>query len=623
MRLFRDASIRTKLILLMAGLVSFVVFLVCAVFVANSVRTIRTLLIERHSALADAIASDSPVALAFQQEDLGLQILASLDLAPAVEYACLLDANKQVFATYPAPPGAPSFVPDAQADGHYFSHDGNLEVYRTVEQDGEVLGTVYLRVNMDQVDAVLQRDILTACIVLIGSLIVVVLLTALLQRTISNPILQLAAAATTVSTAHDYSIRVTKLGNDELGTLSDGFNTMLTEIQERDAELAQHRTDLEALVDARTAELQREQYLLNSLVDNIPDPVFFKDREGRFLRVNLAMAKDAGVEAPSQLIGKTDADIWAGGLPADTAEDERRILETGQPLINKEEMPVTESGPVRWVLVTKMPLRDETGEITGIFGIARDITQRKQQEIERERQAAALAKAKEALELSNADLQQFAYVASHDLQEPLRAVAGYCQLLGTKLQDSLDEDVQTFLGHATDGAKRMQALINSLLDYARVETRGKDFEVVDMNEAIREAVLNLKVGIEESAADVTHDRMPTVCGDRDQIVRLFQNLIGNGIKFRGDEAPQIRVEVEESSDKWRFSVRDNGIGLEQQYADKIFIIFQRLHTRNQFPGTGLGLAITKRIVERHGGRIWVESKLGEGSVFYFTLPKVA
>ncbi len=235
----------------------------------------------------------------------------------------------------------------------------------------------------------------------------------------------------------------------------------------------------------------------------------------------------------------------------------------------------------------------------------------------------AISKTKEALERSNSDLQQFAYVASHDLQEPLRAVAGYCQLIETRLRDNPDEDVQTFLGHAIEGAKRMRALINSLLDYARVETQGKGFEAVDMKDPLREACANLQVAIEESSAEVVVGDVPTVQGDRDQLVRLFQNLIGNAIKFRGDDVPRIRVASEENADHWLFSVRDNGIGLEQQYADRIFVIFQRLHARSKYPGTGLGLAITKRIVERHGGRMWVESQPGVGSTFFFTLPRTA
>lgn len=229
--------------------------------------------------------------------------------------------------------------------------------------------------------------------------------------------------------------------------------------------------------------------------------------------------------------------------------------------------------------------------------------------------------AKDALERSNQDLQQFAYVASHDLQEPLRAVSGYCQLLDAKLGDSADAEIKTFLGHATDGAVRMQGLINSLLDYARVETRGKPLKATDTGDAVRESIANLSSAIEASHAKVHVGDLPQVVADRTQLVRLFQNLIGNAIKFRDAEPPQVEVTSEDRGDRWLFSVRDNGIGIESQYADRVFVIFQRLHGRGDYPGTGLGLAISKRIVERHGGTIWVESQPGEGSAFRFTLPK--
>jgi light-regulated signal transduction histidine kinase (bacteriophytochrome) len=167
----------------------------------------------------------------------------------------------------------------------------------------------------------------------------------------------------------------------------------------------------------------------------------------------------------------------------------------------------------------------------------------------------------------------------------------------------------------------MQALINSLLEYARVESQGKSFRLVDMRKAVNDALTHLRAALDECGADVRIGELPTVFGDQDQLARLFQNLIGNALKFRGEVPPRIEVAAEELADSWRLSVRDNGIGLEQQYAERIFIIFQRLHTRGQFPGTGLGLAISKRVVERHGGRIWVESEAGQGSTFYFTLPK--
>ncbi len=232
-----------------------------------------------------------------------------------------------------------------------------------------------------------------------------------------------------------------------------------------------------------------------------------------------------------------------------------------------------------------------------------------------------LANATAALERSNQDLQQFAYVASHDLQEPLRAVSGYCQLLQSRLSENADEDVRVFLTHATDGAKRMKALIDSLLDFARVETRGNTMELIDSRACVEEALANLSSTIEASGTQVNVAELPSLIADRGQLVRLFQNLIGNAIKFCDHRPPQVDVTAVEQEDRWLFSVQDNGIGIETRYADRIFIIFQRLHTRTEYPGTGLGLAIAKRIVERHGGTIWMESRLGEGSTFRFTISK--
>ncbi|HRX82794.1 MAG TPA: ATP-binding protein, partial [Pirellulaceae bacterium] len=240
-------------------------------------------------------------------------------------------------------------------------------------------------------------------------------------------------------------------------------------------------------------------------------------------------------------------------------------------------------------------------------------------ELEEKNQHLEVARA--SLLRSNEDLQQFAYVASHDLQEPLRAVSGYCQLLQSKLEDTADEDVKSFLGHATDGAKRMKALIDSLLDFARVETRGDGMELTDTGAAVAEAIANLGAAIEASGAQIDVPELPELIADRGQLVRLFQNLIGNAIKFRGDAIPQVEVAVEDQGEHWLFSVCDNGIGIDSKYAGRIFVIFQRLHTRTAYPGTGLGLAIAKRIVERHGGRIWMESQVGKGSKFLFTISK--
>lgn len=236
------------------------------------------------------------------------------------------------------------------------------------------------------------------------------------------------------------------------------------------------------------------------------------------------------------------------------------------------------------------------------------------------RTARKLAKRTEEMERSNKDLQQFAYVASHDLQEPLRMVSSYVQLLQRRYQGRLDADADDFIGFAVDGATRMQRLIQGLLSYSRINTHGNPPSLTDVGEVLGQVITNLRLAIDQSNARITHESLPVVEADATQLVQLFQNLIANAIKFCSALSPQILISAEKQDPYWIFSVRDNGIGLDPEFADRIFTIFQRLHSRQDYPGTGIGLAICKRIVERHGGSIWVKSAPGEGSTFYFTLP---
>jgi signal transduction histidine kinase len=222
---------------------------------------------------------------------------------------------------------------------------------------------------------------------------------------------------------------------------------------------------------------------------------------------------------------------------------------------------------------------------------------------------------------SNQELEQFAYVASHDLQEPLRAVNSYAQLIARRYSGNLDAKGDKYLGYIMDGATRMQQLINDLLSFSRVGTHSKPLKPMDCEVVLNQVLDNLKVAIAESEAIVTHDPLPTVMGDETQLIQLFQNLIGNAIKFRRQEGPQVHVLAVEGDNEWAFEVRDNGIGIEPEYFERIFTIFQRLHARSEYPGTGIGLAVCKKIVERHGGRIWVKSEPGIGTTFHFTIPQ--
>ncbi|MBF0499457.1 MAG: hypothetical protein HQM09_04965 [Candidatus Riflebacteria bacterium] len=241
---------------------------------------------------------------------------------------------------------------------------------------------------------------------------------------------------------------------------------------------------------------------------------------------------------------------------------------------------------------------------------------------ERRKAEEVLRKTVHELERSNADLEQFAYVASHDLQEPLRMIGSYVQLLQRRYKGKLDSDADDFIEYAVNGAKRMRNLINDLLAYSRVVRRRKDFEPTSFEEILKQVEADLRLAVQASGGSITHEPLPTINADPVQIAQVLQNLIGNALKFHGDRPPKVHIEAKKENAEWVFSVRDNGIGFEAQYADRIFVIFQRLQGGEKYPGTGIGLAICKKIMERHGGRIWAESTPGEGSVFHFAIPAI-
>ena len=316
---------------------------------------------------------------------------------------------------------------------------------------------------------------------------------------------------------------------------------------------------------------------------------------------------------------------------------------------------VLPDGQVKYVQGVGKPIVKLSGNIDDYMGTTMDITARKQADdalrqahdalekrvqertrelkesnqrleqeiVERKRTEAVLARRSQELARSNAELEQLAYIASHDLQEPLRMVASYMQLIDNRYQDRLDADGHEFIGYAVDGAHRMQALINDLLTYSRIWTKGKPMQEVDCAAVVKTAMQSLRVAITETGARITCSNLPTVVGDEMQLTQLFQNLIANAIKFRRCNLPEIDIRGESEEEFWRISVRDNGIGIDAAYFDRIFEMFQRLHGSKVYPGTGIGLTICRKIVKRHDGRIWVESTLGKGATFIFTLARNA
>lgn len=550
-------------------------------------------------------------------------------------------------------------------------------------------------------------------------------------------------------------------------------------------------------LEAKTRELAQEEHLLHTLMDSIPDFIYFKDAESRFVRINRAQAQLLGVASPQEAVGKSDLDFFPIESARRAYDEEQSIIQSGRPLIGSEVPLSTPDGRRLWISDTKIPLASDAGQTVRLVGITRDITARReiaealqqrnrelmllnranqaltstiklervlgillqeaaqllevaacsiwlidretseltcreacglksdtvrgwrlpkgegiagwvaenkvslnvpdaqsderhfrevdqetgltlhsilciplqtkgtvigvlqiadtepdrfgpddqelaeslgmsaavaianarlyeaaQQELtERKRAEEALAQKATELSSLNAELNQFFFVSSHHLQEPVRSIVSYLQLLQRRYEGKLGQDADEFISYAVNGALRMRELINAQIAYSHIGKHGRTFMPTDCSAAVDSVISGFAPIIEQHGAEVTRGELPSVSGDANQLMQLFHHLIDNAIKFHRADPPQVHIDAEEQGDQWVFSVRDNGMGIAPQYFDRIFKVFQQLHKRDEYPGTGIGLAICKRIVERHGGLIWVESTPGEGSVFRFTLPR--
>jgi signal transduction histidine kinase/ABC-type amino acid transport substrate-binding protein len=387
------------------------------------------------------------------------------------------------------------------------------------------------------------------------------------------------------------------------------------ELAEANAMLSQSRDELEERVAQRTFELTQSNRALQTEITERkraeermehlasfprinPNPVMETRASGEITYSNPAIRRileDAGMD-------RNNVKVF---LPGDFDDILSQIRQDPSSIVHRE-------------ITIKDKVFSSTIHFAREFDVVRiyahDITARKRAEQERE-------KLLEELTRSNTELEQFAYIASHDLQEPLRMISSYVELIDRRYRGKLDSDADEFIEYIVGGTTHMKTLLNDLLTYSRVGRRTEPFSIVDLGSAFDSAVMNLKAVIDENHAAITRDGLPTVMADRMQMVQVLQNLIANGVKFRGNEPPRVHVSADHGEREWTIRVRDNGIGIDPRYYDKLFIIFKRLHSREEYPGTGIGLATCKKIIERHGGRIWIESEPGKGSTFCFTIKK--
>jgi PAS domain S-box-containing protein len=357
--------------------------------------------------------------------------------------------------------------------------------------------------------------------------------------------------------------------------------------------------------------LRYAQERLRGIYESSRDAIVYSTLEGNLLDFNSSYCDLTGYSR-DELMQISWQEITPPEYSRSEAEIVGHTIATGESAVYEKEY-IRKDGSRVPVEMTAFLVRDADNHPQGLAAFAKDITERRQAQ-------EALQQTIAGLQRSNTELEEFAYVASHDLQEPLRAVGGCVQVLQRRYKDKLDDRADELITHAVEGASRMQNLINDLLAYSRVGTRGKPFSPVDCNQLVADTLRSLQISIRESSAQVEVKDLPTVMADRGQLEQVFQNLIANAIKFRGEAVPKVLIDARKTDGDWLFAVRDNGIGIEPQYFERIFVMFQRLHTRTEYSGTGIGLAICKKVVERHGGQIWIESEKDQGTTFYFTIP---
>ncbi|MBS3753515.1 MAG: PAS domain S-box protein [Anaerolineales bacterium] len=489
--------------------------------------------------------------------------------------------------------------------GVYDDYRGEVVIgaYRWLEERD-----MALLAEMDRSEAFGPIIMLRNTVLQAGFLVAVIVgfLSVFVARTFTNPLRQLVEGTEEIGGGNlDYRIEVE--GEDEIDQLAQAFNAMVESLQEVTASRDELNTEIAERKRIEKA-LRASEEEFREIFNATSDALILLDEEGRIAQVNETASELYGYAReemltldPRHLIHPDYHHVYQQFL----ADLEKKGEFSG------ETMDIRKSGDSFYTDVRGTTVRFQGQEY--ILAAIRDVTEQKEAELK-------LEETMRELERSNEELQRFAYVASHDLQEPLRMVTSYLQLLVRRYGDRLDGDAQEFIDYAVDGASRMKQLINDLLTYSRVDTRGVSLQPVDVEQVLDDVLENLQFRVEETEAGIIRHPLPIVPGDKSQLEQLFQNLIDNALKFRGNEAPRVEVGAEKGDGEWVFSVKDNGIGMDSRFKDRVFIIFQRLHTRDEYEGTGIGLAVSKRIVERHGGEIWYESEPGEGTTFYFTIP---
>ena len=629
-----DVPIRRKLILITMITAAAALLLAGGGMVAFDYTLFRRALVRDLAVLARIAADDSAASLQSDDPGAAEETLAALKARSHLVKACIDRADGTVLAEY-ARPGAGRGCPSARSrDGVQFTVAG-ATVSQAIMLGKNTLGTFVLLYDTGEISERLAFYGGTMLGVLLVSSLLAFALSSKLREVIAHPIAELVHATTAVAESHDYSIRARRLSSDELGLLVDRFNGMLAGIESRDRTLKRALAEREealtqteqARTDAERAreEAERAEDRFRFMAESMPQKIFTARANGGTEYLNRQWQEFSGIpldllrrpQGWLRIIHPDDVDTWqrawerslrSGGLfrvgVLQGGARQAGVLRGGA--FSIETRFRNAGGEYRWHLTRAVPMRDAQGNLSMWIGSVTEIQEQKEKE--------------EDLRQANADLEQFAYSASHDLQEPIRNVAVYSEIVATRYRNALDSEGRQFLGFLGESGRRLATLVDDLLAYSRAGVTDNPPGTAPAMTAAQHALANLAQAVRESGAAVTCDPLPEVPMGEAHLQQVFQNLIGNALKYRGDNPPRIHIGVAPEGALWRFFVRDNGIGIDPQYKEKSFGVFKRLHHDRKYGGTGIGLAICQRVVERYGGRIWVESSLGEGATFHFTVP---
>lgn len=602
-----------------------VLIMTCAAFFVYEYITAREMMRRQLNTLGRIIATNSTAALESGNEQGATEMLNALKAEINIKAAALYNEDGNLFAKYPATI-SPFYIRAHPGQPGYRFRDPYLEGFQVVEQNDSRLGTIFLRSDMHMM---YQRFILYAIIATVFIVISAIFAWAIskrLQRTISTPILQLADTAKIVSDDQNYSVRAVKKSDDEVGILTDAFNHMLTRIEIQNAEITGLNQNLESKVRDRTRQLEIKNHALieqtefsRNILDSSVDLIAVFDTEFRFVTLNRRGEETYKVTS-EEIIGKRIFDIFPQTIETGMIDDLKKAAKGEFVRHINYKSGVTKRHYENFYV----PLKDKDGNINRIVAIAHDITDIMQANEK-------LQSLNTELEKSNRELEQFAYVASHDLQEPLRKIQTFTELAVIHMKEP--EVFNKYLAKVSSSAQRMTELIKAVLNYSRLSKAENEFVEVNLNSILQSIYVDLELLIQENHAIIRNDKLPVTFGIPLQLHQLFYNLITNSLKFN-ERRPEISIKSEyvkgkdipdvegiaAERDYIKIIFSDNGIGFDQKFAEKVFSIFQRLHSDKRIEGTGIGLAVCKKVVENHQGFITVNSEPKVGTTFFVYLP---